>query len=485
MIPLAGFFPDADDHTEGVITDVEMMLPTLRGYKGAPSLVAVTDALAAQCRGAAYVIKLDGTSRTFAGTQTKLYELSGSSWTDISRTNPPSAANDYTGSTDSAWRFAQFGDVTLAVNGTDNFQYSNGTGDFNDLAGAPKAQFIDTVGGFVMVANYNDGTDTPDGVFWSAYLDYTDWTPDIATQCGNLRLLDTPGEVTGLKRLGQYAVAYKANSMYLGVNNGPPVLWGFTLVSGEIGAVSHESIVSIETAHFFISDNDIYVFDGTRPSSISMGIREWFFSDLNPDYAYKVRGVHDKANSLIYWYYPSIASTGALDSCIVYNYKTQKWGKADRNVEACMEFLTGAITYTGLETDYPTYDVFPSVSYSSPFWTNASFNMAVVGTDHIVYTLNGASTSSSLTTGAIGDDVVTMLIQRVQPRFSNDPTSGSMVNYYRMTDGANYTTDATSTLTSGRFDVLRDARWHKFKTSYTGDVEVVGHTYRFTRGGDE
>lgn len=197
MIPFVGYFPDADEHTQGVITDVEMMLPSNRGYKGAPSLIPVTDALAAQCRGAAYVVKLDNTSRTFAGTQTKLYELSSGSWTDISRTNPPSTGDDYTGSSDSYWRFAQFGDVTLAVNGTDNFQYSNGSGDFNDLSGAPKAQYIETVGGFVMVGNYNDGSDTPDGIKWSAYLDYTDWTPDIATQAGDLRLLDTPGELRG------------------------------------------------------------------------------------------------------------------------------------------------------------------------------------------------------------------------------------------------------------------------------------------------
>lgn len=479
MIKFVGYFPDADEHTEGVILDLEMMLPSNRGYKGAPSPVAVTSALAAECRGAAYVIKLDNTSRTFAGTQTKLYELTGTTWTDVSK------AGNYVGASDSFWRFAQFGDVTLAVNGTDEFQYSNGSGAFANLTGAPKAKVIDTIGGFVMVGNYNDGTDTPDGIKWSAYLDYTDWTPDIATQAGDLRLLDTPGEVRALKRLGQYAVAYKENSMYLGVNNGPPVLWGFTLVSGEIGAVSQEAVVSIETAHYFISDNDIFAFDGARPVSISSGIRESFFADLNADYAYKIRGIHDKNNNLIYWYYPSIASNGPLDSCIVYNYKNQRWGKADRNIEVCLEYLTGSVTYAGIESDYATYTDIPSVSYGSPFWTNASFNMAIVGADHIIYTLNGASTSSSLTTGAIGNDVVMMLMQRVQPSFTNDPTTGSMINYYRMTDGATYTTDATVALSSGRYDVLRDARWHKFKTSYTGDVEVIGHTYRFTQGGDE
>jgi hypothetical protein len=479
MIPFSGFFPDADDHSEGVITDCTMMLPSLRGYKGAPSVILETPALAAACRGATYVVKLDGTTRLFAGTQTKLYEYASSVWGDVS------AVGDYTGSADSVWRFAQFGDVTIAVNLTDATQKSVSTGDFSALSGAPKALVIDTVGGFVMVGNYNTGSAVLDGVYWSAYLDYTDWTADIATQCGNLRLLDTPGAITALKRLGQYAVAYKENSLYLGVNNGPPTLWGFNLISGEIGTFSQESIVSVETAHFFIGPSDIYLFDGSRPQPIGDGIREWFYADLSIELAYKIRGVHDKQNSLIYWYYPSIASTGNLDSCIVFNYKSRKWGRANRSVEVCLEYLTGATTYAGLETDYPTYDAFPDVSYGSPFWTATTPNMAVFDTTHTLGTLTGPSLTSSLTSGAIGDDMQLTMISRVQPRFVNDPTSGTMTNYYRMTDGASYTTDATIAMNSGRFDVMRDARWHKFKTDYVGDVEVVGQSYHLVPGGYE
>lgn len=479
MIPFVGFLPDADEHMAGVLTDCEMMLPSMKGYKGAPSFVSVTDALAAECRGAAYVVKLDNSTRLFAGTQTKLYELSDTAWGDVSR------VGDYVGAADSVWRYAQFGDVTLAVNGTDEFQYSNGSGDFADLSGAPKAAVIETIAGFVMVGNYNDGSSVPDGIKWSAYLDYSDWAPDLATQAGDLRLLDTPGEVRGLKRLGQYAVAYKEQSMYLGVNNEPPVLWGFTLVSGEIGAVSHESVVSIETAHFFISRTDIFMFDGARPVPIGDGIREWFFSDVNSDYISKVRGIHDKNNAQILWYYPSTQSSGELDSCIVYNYRTRKWGRANRTIEVPLEYLTGALTYAGLEAAYPTYDVIPSVSYGSPFWTTSSQNMAVFNNSHVLGTLNGGSTASSVTTGAIGDDAQMTMISRVQPRLLNDPDSGSMTNYYRLTDGATYTTDTTSTLSSGRFDVLREARWHKFKMEFAGDVELNGASYLLVPAGYE
>jgi hypothetical protein len=143
------------------------------------------------------------------------------------------------------------------------------------------------------------------------------------------------------------------------------------------------------------------------------------------------------------------------------------------------------LTYAGLEAAYTTYDTIPSVSYGSPFWTTSTPNSAVFDSSHVLGTLNGASLTSSITTGAVGDDVQMTMVSRVQPRFLNDPTSGSMTNYYRMTDGAAYTTDATSTISNARFDVLREARWHKFKLDFTGDVELNGNSYVLVPAGYE
>jgi hypothetical protein len=483
MIPFVGFLPDADEHMAGVLTDCEMLLPSMKGYKGAPSFVAATTALAAACRGAAYVVKLDNTTRLFSGTQTALYEWDGSAWVDVSK------VGGYTGSNDSAWRFAMFGDVAIAVNLTDATQKSVSTGAFSDLSGAPKAKVVEIVSDginspFVMLGNYNDGSAVQDGIFWSAKADYTDWTPDVATGCGNLRLYDSPGEITAIKRLGSSPVVYKAGGMWVGSFN-PSSLWGFNQVSSDIGTPTQEAVVSIETAHFFIGKSDIYMFDGARPVPIGDGIKEWFFNDLNTNFAYKIRGHYDRANSLIYWYYPSTSSTGGLNSCIVYNHKTGKWGRANRDIEVCLEYLTGTFTYASLESAYSTYDVIPNVTYGSPFWTTASPNAAIFTTSHLLGTLTGETASCSLTTGAIGDDAQMTMVSRVQPRFLNDPTSGSMTNYYRMTDGSAYTTDAVSTLSSGRFDVLREARWHKFKLDFTGATELNGNSYLLVPAGYE
>jgi hypothetical protein len=321
----------------------------------------------------------------------------------------------YAGGTDTVWRFAQFGDVALATNAQDTLQHSVGSGAFSDLAGAPRASYIETVGGFVMLGAYNDGTDTPDGIYWSGIYDYTAWTPSIATQAGFIRLFDTAGAVTGLKRIGYDAVAYKEESMYLMQYQGAPNLWTSRLISGEIGALSNEAIVNIGTAHLFIGRDNIWMYDGTRPIPIAEGIREWFFQDLNQTYKYKIRGTHYRRNSLVYFYYPSTSSL--LDKCIVYNYKAGKWGRANRTIEACLEYISSGLTYDDLEATYATYEDIPNVPYSSPFWSNATPNMAIFDTNHKIQMLTGISGKSSITTGAIGDDTQYTMLKRVQPRF--------------------------------------------------------------------
>ena len=111
-----GYAPDADPATPGVLTECEMMEPALRGMKSAPAAVATNlPALLAECRGAALVTKLDGTKRLIAGTQTDLYEAGTATWTGVSSAT-------YTGSLDGSWDFAQWGNITLAVNGVDMAQ---------------------------------------------------------------------------------------------------------------------------------------------------------------------------------------------------------------------------------------------------------------------------------------------------------------------------------------------------------------------------
>lgn len=479
MIPFSAFAPDLDPTTPGVITDITNMVPTLRGYAGAASGTDVgMAALSAAALSGAVVTKLDGTNRLIVGTTTTLQEKSGLTWSDVSRATPA-----YNATTTNPWRFAQFGNTTLAVNKGDVIQ-SSVTGAFAAVdASAPKAGTICTSSGFVIVANTNDGTDDDVDRWWcSAYLDETDWTPDIATQCTTARLVDTPGRITGLKPLGPDVIAFKDRSMYLGRYSGPPSVWDWQLIPGEIGCSNPEACAEIGAALVFVGNDDIYIFNGSTPVAVGSPIKEWFFNDLDPANRGLIRHSHDRNNSLVYFHYPRTGSS-TLDGCIVYNYKSNKWGLMHRDIETTIDYISGGFQWNDLDSVIPTWADWPAITYDSPFWTTSSRFPAYFNTSHKILSLTGASSSSSLTTGHYGEESLLSLLRRVTLRYLSRPTTATATNFYSDYLGAAFTEGVTTSESSGRFDVLRSAPWHKIRFDFTGDVEVTAAAADVKAGG--
>ena len=475
MTPFIGFAPDYDPTTPGVITDVSSMVPTIRGtYVGAPTGADVgMSALAAAALGAAVLTKLDGSTRLFAGTATALYEKSSTSWTDVTRT----VGGAYGATSTSPWRFAQFGNTSLAINKVNQLQSITAGTDFADES-APTALVMCVSNRFVMLGNTNNGGsgttygDSPDRWYCSAIEDYTDWTPSITTQCATGLLVDTPGPITAMRTIGENIVVYKDVSMYLGTYEGPPAVWRFDLISTEVGCPSQESVVELDNAHYFVGPDDFYRYQpGGLPVPLGAPVKEWFFSRVDPSYKGLIRTAHDKVNALIYWFYPSL-STSTLNACIVYNYKSNKWGVADRSIECVVEYVSGGYAYDTLP--FSTYDTWPLISYDSPFWNVSSKYVGYFGTDHKIYTLTGGSSSCNMTTGHYGTDNEFSLLSRVTLKYLNKPVLATMTNYYQNEHGGAWTEDATTVESSGRFDIFRSAPYHKVKFAFVGEVEVSG-----------
>jgi hypothetical protein len=473
LIKIDQFAPDADNTVPGVVVDMTSMVPSLKGYKAAPTASDPNlDALASACFGAAVVRKLDNTTRFVAGLATKLYEISGSTWVDVSR----AVGGNYGASADIRWDFTQFGNITLATNKADTVQYS-ASGAFANITGAPKAKLIETVNQFVMVADTDDTSfgDSPDRWWCCAQGDYTDWTPNTATQCVSGRLTSAPGRINALKRLGDGIVAYKDRSMYLASYVGAPEVWSFQEIPGDIGCMAQGGVVDIGAAHVFVGYDNFYLFDGSRPTPIGNLLKDWFFTDLYTDYAYRIRTVHDRQSSNVYFFYPSRSGGGALDACIVYNYRVGKWGVDDRTIEETVDYVSAGLTYDGAFAAAYTYaTVEAGLTYDSPLLVAGQPAPAYINTSHDVMLLTGAGNAWSFTTNDFGDDNVCFLLKRVRPRFLTAPTSATMQNFYRMVQGGSLTTGETVSYSStyGAFDVLRSARWHRLLISGTGGGEL-------------
>ena len=482
MIPFIGFAPDLPPETPGVMTDCSSILPGMGEFISAPSKVdAGLSAISSSAKGFAVVRKNDNTIRTFCGNSTKLYEA-GSSWVDKSK------GGGYSIGVDDRWRFAQFGDTTLAAAKSETIQAIT-TGSFANLsASAPKAAIIETVNNQVFAFNTNDGSFGDDPTRWwcSALGSSTDWTPAVSTQCVSGQLLSSPGAITAGRRLGDVIVAYKDRSMYVGQYVGAPAVWDFRLVPGNIGAPCQEAVITTGTAHYFVGPDDFYMFDGSRPVALNSPLREWFFSTIDAAYAYRICGTYDRLNQRVFWWFCSPSGAGVLDKCVVLNIKTGQWGRMDGNIEIAAEYLAPGVTYDGLGTSYATYDDLPTtLSYDSPFWNSAGSVLASFGTDHIAYTYSGASGSSSITTGHHGDNQQWTTVSRLKPRFISSPTSSSLLYSHSETDASTFTQDITSTWMYGWYDLLWSAQWHKFELQFTGNMKVSGYDLTISPDGTQ
>jgi hypothetical protein len=478
--PIQGWIPDADDTAIGVLVDVQNMIPTVRGYAGAPSPLPVNlPALASECRGSAMVNTLNDASVLFAGTQTGLYKASGSTWEDVSK------SGGYTGSTASRWVFTQQGDVTIAVNKTDASQYYlHGTStDFANVTGMPKALVAETVGNFVLIGNYNNGSEVSDGWACSAIADYTDWTPSINTQCTYGRLYDTPGEVRGIKRLADYAIFYKSKAMYLARYVGVPSVWDFSLVSDSIGCASQDAIARVGQVHYFVGEDNFYAFDSNSIQPIGDPIKEWFYSQINPEKRTLIQSVHDKQKNIVYWLYPT-GSSSEITDWVSFNYKTQKWGKGQLTIESSVQYVASGANYDDIGTLFASYDaitsdydsVSPAGNYSIP---------AIFDSTHKLNTLNGPCVNSSFTSNDFGADGKITLLSRVRPRYMNSPDSATLTNYYRDEMGQDINNGITVNSFNGKFDLLKSSRWHRIKIDLIGDYEITGADISISEDGLE
>lgn len=487
-----GYAPDLDPTIPGVITDCIGLVPSPRGFRpaatpastGQPALPGTLPA----CRGAALLRKTDDSTRLFAGTANRLVEQGSGTWT-------PRSGSTYSLGTANRWRFAQFGDRSLAAAKSEILQSLTTATDFAAVTStAPKGAIVETVNNFVMLLNVNDqggifdSTDRPDG-WWCGPKgnDGTgNWVPSVTTEAATGTLRSTPGPLTAGRRFGNQIVGYKLRSMYLGTYVGPPQIWDWQLLPGEAGAMSQEAVVNVGTAedpkHIFMGFDNFYMFAGGRavpignvtPEGFMSPVRDTVFDELATSVYYACQALHDPRKALVYFHYPSAVNGLITNKCVVYNYRTNRWGRDDRSIEAVVDYVAAGISYDQLGDFYATYDDLPEQSYDTAFVSAGAPQPAIFGTDHILKTLSGAPTTSAIITGDYGDPQTFFDLTRVVPTFLTAPTSATMTNYSRDILSSALVQRGSVALANGRFDVLSSARYHRARFDMTGDYEITG-----------
>jgi hypothetical protein len=473
MYELKTFAPDVNPLTPGVCLSVDGAYPSEGGgFAPVPTGRAMSSAMGAACLGCFTFRDLDSSFRTIGGTSTGLYELSVAdlSWTDVSNTSGYTVSN--------RWRYAAWGNWVLAANIDEVVQVQKTSGAaFTDLTEAPNAKYITASQNFVIIGNVNDtGTPYENRIQWSAIGDAEDWTPSTTTQAGYYDLVDTPGEITGLVKMGDYIVVFKESAIYLGSYVGTPVVWSFTKVGSFFGTLACDAIIETERGIFYPSNDDFYVYDGTTPQPIGVGIRKWFLDTVDRTYIYNMVGHYDGTRKIIFWHFPTDGSGGDCNDCLIYDINTSRWGrKSGFEVEAVLTHWNAVIVYDTIEDFWATYDdITTPITYDDGIWSETSFGAGYIGSDHILYRLNGTPASATLKTHYQGNPMSHLEVYTVWPYFGTEPSTCVVYPLKKTTLGAAASTGSASTLANGKADSISNARYIGMELLISGTWEIYG-----------
>lgn len=327
--------------TSKVLSEATNCVPMAEGYGPFNSAVAFTDALPAPFAGGGSFIGADGTSALLAGTTEGLYRYSGGAWIELV------AGMSVTG----RWRFVQFGDYVVAVNGslTQVVTLASGSPAASDLTGSPNGVCAAVVGDYVVI-----GQDSNDlnGIYTSGFNDHTDWNP-AGTGGATIQPMLSGGEVMGLAG-GEYGVILQRQRLMRMTRTGDATApFQYDEITSNVGCSSRASVVQVGRTVFFRSDRGFMALDegqAIRPIG-SERIDRTFSAALDGNSEERLFAAYDPVNKLVMWCIP-----GAAGVIYSYHLELDRWTTASLPVDGIFSGFAPAMTLEEVAALYPVFD---------------------------------------------------------------------------------------------------------------------------------
>ncbi len=345
-LALPPFLPDQSVNS-GALSEATNVYPRVDGYGPVRGLVSQSEALPAAFKGGASFIATDGTSYLLAGHAEGLSKYGGGTWADL-----------VTGMTISGqWRFTQFGNYAIGVNGVETKVVDLNAGTASALTGAPAGVAITVVGDYVVI-----GQDSGDllGIYTSAFNDHTGWTPGV--DGATIQPMLTGGEVMGLAG-GEYGVILQRQRLVRMTRTGDAdAPFQFDEITPNVGCASKASVVAVGRTVFFLSDRGFMALeDGQAIKPIGSEKVDRTFQSLVPrdDYELLFSAV-DPENKLVIWCVPGVP--GRL---WIYNFELDRWSMAILSIDGVFSGFTSSVTLEELAVTYTDLDAM-TISLDDP-----------------------------------------------------------------------------------------------------------------------
>ena len=371
------------------------VVPANGFFRPFADLVSYSDNLSARAQGAISGRDTTGNVYSFAGDATKLWKLTGQTFTDVSKT-----MTTYATPADGAWEFILWSDNQLiAINGIDAPQVKDpqdGTL-FVDLVGAPPAaRHGAVVRSFVFLGNWAGNENK---VAWSGIDDSTVWETD-GTDQSDQQFLPSGGPIMRIIG-GEVALVFTQSAIHRFTYVGSPVIFQRDEIGPGVGLIAPGAVAQFGNLVFFIGQNSFYRMDLTGvPSPI--GESRWnktFFSEFDENNADKVTSAIDPINTIWLVAYPTTASAGGLPNrMFLYNWATDDCSFIDIDTEIILSaFSPGTAlddldSVTNLNLDTLTF------SLDSRVWQGGALVLAGFDRTHRLGFFSGAPLEAEIET---------------------------------------------------------------------------------------
>jgi len=290
-------------------------------YGPFPGLVQANgaEALSAECRGGAWLVKQAGTYELYFSTSTTIEKM-GADYTlsDVETGRTVTSGDDVC--------FLHFGSYLLNTDTTDGFKAYNveTPAGNNAVSGAPAARYIFECNHVIFALDCAANNRRMES---SAIGDHTNWTTQGAD---GLTFISGGALICGCDLENGQGLIFQERAMSLIQFPGSSgSLYDIRTVSDGRGSVGARSMVAFDGMVFYLASDGFYKFDTTN-GNIPIGaekVNRWFLAQIDNSRLNEVQGALDPLNKVVLWRFPSSSnsSTSIFDRIIGYDWQLNEW----------------------------------------------------------------------------------------------------------------------------------------------------------------
>lgn len=378
-LALPDYKPDQSNNS-GVLLTARNVYPALDGYRPVHAVSTISDALSGTFLGGASAIAADGTGYMIVGTATNIYKYNAGAWTSLLGSL----------TIDGRWRFAQFGDFSVAVTGGTTYAVNLTAGTAASVAAAPSGTSIAVVGDHVVIGQ-------PDGdvnaVKWCAFRDHTAWT-DGVDQAGS-QPMQTGGLVQAVAG-GEYGIILQRERIVRMTRTGDSTApFQFDEISSNFGCANGATVTQAGRTIFFLSDRGFMALeDGQELRPVGSEKVDRSFEDaVSRDDLANIYTAVDPQNKLVMWGVP-----GTPGTMWIYNFELDRWSTAELSFKGLFPGFTTSLGLEEVSALYPNIDTMP-YTLDDPRWSGGNPKLYLVDADNKVGTLAGDTLAVQLDMG--------------------------------------------------------------------------------------